>query len=259
MKKSYLLLATLALMNISFAQKKSSGVVSLRTGSTIISIQIDLNQTTSLATFTVVGPSTRWFSIGFNATTMASNTDCITSSGTAVLDQVLPGGHQEANTDATNNLTVVSNVVNGTSRTIIATRPFNTGDSEDYTFNFANNTLNLIWANGPSGVIDPGVEHSSFGTKSASFATLGTENFASLDKISIYPNPSNGIFTISKNSIIQITKIKIFDTNAKLLKEIKSDANNQENAIDLSSFTKGIYFMEISNKEDKIIKKIILQ
>lgn len=259
MKKSYLLLATLALMNISFGQTKSSGVVTLKTGTNLMTVKIDLNQTTSTATITLVGPSTRWFTIGFNATTMASNTDCFTSSGTTLLDQYLPGGHQEANDDTTNNLTVVSNAVSGTSRTIVATRKFNTNDSEDYTFNFASNSLNIIWAYGPSNTIDPTVEHSSFGTKGLTFATLGTENFSSLEKLNIYPNPSNGIFTITKNSTTQISKIKIFDTNAKLLKEIESDTNNQENAVDLSSFTKGIYFIEISNNEDKVIKKIILK
>ena len=259
MKKSYLLLATLALMNVSFGQTKSSGVVTLKTGTNLMTVKIDLNQTTSTATITLVGPSTRWFTVGFNTTTMSANTDCFTSSSTSVLDQVLPGGHNEASNDVTNNLTVVSNVVTGTSRTIVATRKFNTNDTEDYTFNYASNSLNIIWAYGPSNTIDPTVEHSSFGTKGLSFATLGTDNFSSLDKLNIYPNPSNGIFSITKNSTTQISKIKIFDTNAKLLKEIELDTNKQENAVDLSSFTKGIYFMEISNNEDKIVKKIMLK
>jgi hypothetical protein len=258
MKKSYLLLVTLALMNVSFGQTKSSGIVSLRTGADLTTIKIDLNQTTSTVTMTMVGPSSRWFSVGFNTISMSSNTDVFTSAGTQVLDQVLPGGQIAPNTDTTNNLTVESNTVSGTSRTVVVTRPFNTGDSKDFTFNYASNSLNIIWAFGPDTNISN--EHDRFGSKALTFTpTLGTEDFASLDKISISPNPSNGIFNISKNSAIQISKIRIFDTNAKLLKEIEQDVNRQENTVDLSSFNIGLYFMEISNKEDKIVKKIILK
>lgn len=247
------------MMNTSFAQK-TTGLVPLHTGTTVLSVQIDLNQANSLATITMVGPSTRWFTVGFNTTTMSSNTDCFTSSGASVLDQVLPGGHQEASTDTTNNLTVVSNVVSGTTRTVKVTRPFNTADSQDFTFNYASTALNIIWAYGPSNTTDTTVQHASFGSKGLTFTTsLGTENFASLDRIILYPNPSNGIFTISKNNSIQISKIKIFDTNAKLLKEINGDIENQNNTVDLSELSKGMYFMEISNQEDKTVKKILLK
>ena len=257
MKKSYLLLAALALMNVSNAQTKSTGVVSLRTGADLTTIKIDLNQANSTATLTMVGPSTRWFSVGFNTTTMSSNTDVFTSSGTQVLDQVLPGGHSAANNDTTNNLTVVSNTVSGTSRTVVVTRPFSTGDSKDFTFNYASNSLNIIWAFGPDTNIAN--EHDRFGSKALTFTTtLGTEDFSSLDKITISPNPSNGIFKISKNNSIQISKIRIFDTNAKLLKVLNRDSNNQDNAIDLSELSKGMYFMEISNQNDKVVKKILL-
>jgi hypothetical protein len=259
MKKSYLLLALLAMMSTSFAQTKTSGVVSLHTGTNVLSIKIDLNQATSTATLTMVGPSTRWFSVGFNTTSMSTNADCFTSAGTSVLDQYLPGGHNEAITDPTNNLTVVSNVVSGTTRTVVVTRPLNTADAKDYTFNYALNSLNIIWAYGPSNSTDPTDQHSTFGSKAVSFSTLGTENFNSINDIVVYPNPSSGIFTISKNSAIQISKIKIFDTNAKMLKEIDTERFDTDNTIDVSELSKGIYFMEISNKEDKVVKKIIVQ
>ncbi len=252
MKKSYLLLALLAVIHTSFAQTKTSGVVSLHTGTNVMSIKIDLNQATSLATITMVGPSTRWFSVGLNATSMSSNTDCLTFS-TSLLDQSLPGGHNAATTDATNNLTLVSNTVSGTSRTVVFTRPFSTGDTKDYTFNYASNSLNIIWAYGQSNVTNPTSEHSTFGTKAVSFTTLGTDDFKSINDIVVYPNPSSGIFTISKNSVIQISKIKIFDTNAKMLKEIDAERFDTDNTIDVTELSKGIYFMEISNKEDKVV------
>ena len=258
MKKSYLLLAAFALINLSNAQTKSTGVISLRTGTDLTTIKIDLNQATSTATLTMVGPSSRWFSVGFNTTSMSSNTDVFTSAGTQVIDQVLPGGQIAPNTDSTNNLTVVSNTVSGTSRTVIVTRPFNTGDSKDYTFNYASNSLNIIWAFGPDTNISN--EHDRFGSKALTFTTtLGTDDFNSINKIVVYPNPSSGIFTISKNNSIQISKIKIFDTNAKMLKEINAERFDANNTIDLSELSKGMYFMEISSKEDKVVKKVMIE
>lgn len=257
MKKSYLLFAVLALINLTNAQTKSTGVVSLRTGTDLTTIKIDLNQATSTATLTMVGPSSRWFSVGFNTTSMTSNTDVFTSAGTQVIDQVLPGGQIAPNTDATNNLTVVSNTVSGTSRTVVVTRPFNTGDSKDYTFNYASNSLNIIWAFGPDTNISN--EHDRFGSKALTFTTLGTEDFNSINDIVVSPNPSSGIFTISKNSSIQISKVKIFDTNAKMLKEINVERFDTNNTINLSELSKGMYFMEISSKEDKVVKKVMIE
>ena len=256
MKKSYLLLVTLALMNVSFGQTKSSGIVSLRTGADLTTIKIDLNQTTSTVTMTMVGPSSRWFSVGFNTISMSSNTDVFTSAGTQVLDQVLPGGQIAPNTDTTNNLTVESNTVSGTSRTVVVTRPFNTGDSKDFTFNYASNSLNIIWAFGPDTNISN--EHDRFGSKALTFTpTLGTEDFASLDKISISPNPSNGIFNIALGTI-QPTQIVAYDLTGKIVYDKKEiTVTNFETKIDLSNVSPGIYFVKISNNDQITVKRII--
>ncbi|PWA07243.1 T9SS type A sorting domain-containing protein [Flavobacterium psychrotolerans] len=252
MKKIYSLLIMLTIINLSYAQEKETALTTI--GS--MKVKINLHKGNSTATITLIGPSNKWLSVGFNTTSMTSNTDCFTY-GTSLLDQFLPGGHSAAITDPTQNLTLVSNVVVGTTRTVVATRPFSTSDSKDFTFNYASNSINIIYAVGPSTNVSS--QHSTFGSKTLTFTTLGTEDFASLDKISISPNPSNGIFNITKNNAIQISKIRVFDTNAKLLKEINTNLDNPINAVDLSELSKGMYFIEISNKEDKTVKKIVLK
>lgn len=242
----------LTIMNLSYAQQKETALTTI--GS--MKVKINLNQGNSTATITISGPSSKWLSVGFNATSMFSNTDCFTY-GTSLLDQFLPGGHNAATTDTTQNLTLVSNTVVGTTRTVVATRPLNTGDAKDFTFNFASNSINIIWAVGSSTNVQS--QHSTFGNTTLTFTTLGTEDFTSLDKISISPNPSNGIFNISKNNTIQISKIRVFDANAKLLKVLNNNNDNQNSTVDLSELSKGIYFIEISNKEDKTVKKIVLK
>ncbi len=254
MKKSYLLLAMFAMINVSFAQQKQTAVTTI--GS--MTVKINMDQATSLATITLTGPSTKWLSIGLGTTSMSVNKDVITY-GTSLLDQYFTtSGHVAPTTDPTNNLTLVSNTVAGTTRTLVITRPLNTGDAKDYTFVYTINSMSIVWAVGPS--TNVASEHSSFGSKSLPFTNvvLGTEDFAGLDKISVYPNPSKGVFSISKNDLTTINKVSVFDTNAKLLKEIATNSNFN-NTIDVSELSKGIYFMEISNDTDQVVKKVIIE
>ena len=257
MKNKLLFLMLIGVSFFSYSQTKSSGTVSLNSVSgASLSVKIDLNQASSLATITMVGPSNKWFSIGFNSTTMARNTDCITY-GTSLLDQYLPGGQNQPTTDTTNNLTLVSNSVSGSTRTVVLTRPLSTGDAKDYTFNYntiSSTNLNIIWAIGPD--TNVANQHDYFNAQNLTFSVLGNESFPTLENLTISPNPSNGIFNISNTNLIQLSKIKIFDTNAKLIKEIAILENQTNISLDLTNLSKGLYFVELSNDNDKTIKKI---
>jgi hypothetical protein len=87
---------------------------------------------------------------------------------------------------------------------------------------------------------------------------LGVEDYTTLNDITVYPNPSKGIFTIAKNDLIPVNKISIYDMNAKLLKVISTEITDQNNTIDLTELSKGMYFMEIANDADQVVKKIII-
>lgn len=253
MKKTYLLMLCLGLMQLINAQQKETALTTIGG----MKVKINLNAATSLATITMVGPSSKWISIGLSTSDMATNKDVMTY-GTTLLDQYFTSnGHVAPTTDATNNLTVVSNTVAGSTRTVVFTRPFSTGDAKDYTFVYTMTSLNIVWGIGPS--TNVASEHSTFGSKTLTFsAVLANENFASLEDIVVYPNPSNGVFNISKNSMININKIRVFDGNAKLLKEINTEITDQNNSIDLSGLTTGMYFMELSNDSDQVVKKILI-
>lgn len=241
----------LTMISLSYAQQKETPVTTI--GS--MTLKINMNQTTSIVTITMSGPSTKWFSVGLGATSMSTNKDCITY-GTSLLDQHFTGGHVAPTTDAVNNYTLVSNDVSGSTRTVVMTRAFNTNDTFDFTFSYSMSSINIVWAVGPSTNVSS--EHNNFGSKNLSFNTLGTEDYTVLDKINVYPNPSNGVFNISKNNLTTISKIRVFDINAKLLKEITNEFDNDNNTIDLSQLNKGMYFMEISNEFSQTVKKIII-
>lgn len=249
MKKASLLIALVAMIQVSFAQQRETALTTM--GS--MKVKINLDQATSLATITLMGPSTKWFSIGLNTSSMATNKDVITF-GTTLLDQYFTSnGHVAPTTDTTNNLTLVSNTVSGTTRTVVMTRPFSTGDAKDYTFTYAMASLGIVWGVGPSTTVT--AEHSTYGTKTLTFAdVLANETFQIKD-ITVTPNPSNGIFNISKNDAVEIKTIRVFDANAKLIREINAVDNNT--SIDLTDLTRGLYFMEISNDTDSTVKKIV--
>lgn len=254
MKKTILFLSLLTVGFYSNAQVKTTGILNLGTQMTL---KIDLEQATSTATFTITGPASKWFAVSLNATTMSSNTpiDCIFF-GTTLLDRHLNGGHNAPTTDTTNNLTLASNTVAGTTRTIVVTRPFNTGDVKDFVLAYNMAALNIIWAVGQSTNISQ--QHSVFGSKALSF-TLGTEPIVSLQSLVVYPNPSNGIFALDNSENQPIKSIKVFDSNARLVKEITTDFTTQTIQVNLSDVAKGIYFIEVSNQHDRTVKKISIQ
>lgn len=83
------------------------------------------------------------------------------------------------------------------------------------------------------------------------------ENDELEDKITLLPNPSNGIFQLAiEPSISEILTIEVFDMIGN---NIKSLATNTNATIDLSNSLKGMYFVKIISKNNKaIIKKIII-
>ena len=72
--------------------------------------------------------------------------------------------------------------------------------------------------------------------------------------ISIYPNPTIGVFTIN-NRGITIDHLSISDVSGKLIIE-KPDMQQNEK-IDLLGFENGIYLIRIQTENKYLIKKII--
>jgi hypothetical protein len=251
MKKIYIAIALFVGLNVSTAQTKSSGIVTLNS---LMTLKIDKNSTTSTVTVTLTGPSDRWFGIGFNSLSMANGTDCLYYS-TSLVDSVITG-RSAPTTDASNEWTVSSNTVSGTTRTLVLTRNF-VGGTGDYAFVYNDNNLNIIWAYG-SGTAMSQHAGTARGSSNLGF-TLGVDDFTSLNNISIAPNPSNGIFNITKNFQTSISKVTVFDINGKILKVVDSELSLEAIQINLSDFSKGVYFLEITNDIDKVVRKFIIE
>jgi hypothetical protein len=75
--------------------------------------------------------------------------------------------------------------------------------------------------------------------------------------VSIYPNPSNGIFRIENNSTFNIHNSTIIITD--IAGRIVYSTNNPRDRIDLSYLGKGVYFMSINTSKDNHIEKVIIR
>ena len=74
--------------------------------------------------------------------------------------------------------------------------------------------------------------------------------------LSIYPNPSNGVFFINSEKELNNTKINIRDINGK---SILSQFLNSDKKVDISDSPAGIYFMQIITDNKIINYKIVLK
>ena len=88
--------------------------------------------------------------------------------------------------------------------------------------------------------------------------TLHSKNDIDLD-VAVYPNPTNGLFTIDTKGQSKLESIKIYSLDSKLVYENNSIEYSKKE-IDLSSQTNGIYFVEIIlENKNKMIRKLIVK
>ena len=194
MKTKSLFLFFLGFSFLSFAQSSTTGIVNLSsTPGLAMSVKLDIS---SNVTMTLVGPSDRWFALGFGAQNMEAETDvvAVNSAGTLSSFDAKLIGYAAPVADPLQNWTITSNQVVSGVRTIVATRPLDTGDANDYTFSAEEGTLSLIWARGSSNSFTYGYHGgSNRGVENATFTPLITNATLSLQAYldGYYENGSN--------------------------------------------------------------------
>ena len=194
MKTKSLFLFFLGFSFLSFAQSFTTGIVNLSsTPGLAMSVKLDIS---SNVTMTLVGPSDRWFALGFGAQNMEAETDvvAVNSAGTLSSFDAKLIGYAAPVADPLQNWTITSNQVVSGVRTIVATRPLDTGDANDYTFSAEEGTLSLIWARGSSNSFTYGYHGgSNRGVENTTFTPLITNATLSLQAYldGYYENGSN--------------------------------------------------------------------
>ena len=84
--------------------------------------------------------------------------------------------------------------------------------------------------------------------------TTGIDEVSSTDFVSIYPNPSNGLFTISTAS--KKNHISIFDVLGKNLMVI--DSNISKTEINLQHLNNGVYFVKVKHEGVTSTRRLVI-
>lgn len=85
---------------------------------------------------------------------------------------------------------------------------------------------------------------------------LGKSDFEVVSKLSVYPNPTSGLVTISNDNNSTLQSVSISDLNGRTVKSLKlnGESTSQINISDLSA---GVYMMNISSDQGSVTKKIV--
>ncbi len=239
---------------LGFAQSKVTNPVSIA-GVTAV---ITLDNTTQVATLNLQGPSDRWFACQFGQFSggMEAGADVVYYNGTVLVDATHNGIGIAPSTDAQNNWTVTQNTVASGTRTIIATRPFNSPDSADYDFVYSDFTMGIAVARSNTAVYSLAYHGAANRIVDTAVGfTLGVEDF-SLNATQISPNPSNGEFMVKTKTTLE--KINIYTQTGAFVKTINVEAGSDNVEVKINGLSTGIYMMELVNENEKSWKKIIV-
>lgn len=249
-KLSILLLFISFILN---AQTYSTGMVTLSNTSSL-EIQAKIDITATEVTLTFKGPADRWFAIGFGGNGMNSVTDAFIYESSGTYDKkIIP--YDTPQTDANQDWTLVSNVVTGNQREIVATRALDTGENFDYVFTHNTNSIPVIWARGNGAVMDLAYHGSNKGATVLNPTVLSIQNTEQIH-FALYPNPVTDNLQIVLQSNAKNYTYEIYSVLGAKIKSKK--LNNNFNKIDISDFNSGIYLLKIiNNSGDYIVKQFV--
>lgn len=249
MKKTLLFIFLVATSHL-FAQTFSTGTQTLLSN---LSAEIEVNGTTDKTTLTISGPSNVWLAIGFGGSGMSSGTDVFRTNGTTIVDAVT-AGFVLPPADAQEDWTLESNTVNGSRRTIVATRANDTGDANDFVFNASAGSLSIIYAIGSSTTY---AQHSGNNRGATAFqlsATAGVLEAERLD-FEMFPNPASEEITIQLPVGSNDASIKLYDYIGRLA--LSKKITLSENTIRVQGLSSGMYILKVLSGDKIGAKKFI--
>lgn len=258
MKKNLLLLSLAFLFFGIQAQTYTAKFSSTFSGK-VISLNVQVNQTTKKVTITESGPSGNYFAFGFNASRM-SNTYAIIANSNNGVTQERKLAKDAAGNVLNASVTVLSNTTINGITTIVMERAL-AGPTADY-YNFsniaANTSVPIILAMGINKVF---VDHGgSKGTGSLVFSledpTAIETSTEKTHNISVYPNPTKDNLSVTFDQVADNTTITVFDAQFHPV-QTNSVANSSTFEVSLSDLPSGLYYVSVKNDIYSILEKVV--
>lgn len=73
----------------------------------------------------------------------------------------------------------------------------------------------------------------------------------------VFPNPATNHFTVFCPSEMNSTELRVTDINGRQL--LHQSFNSQIQTVDASAWDKGIYIVELSNQQQRVVKKVVIE
>ncbi len=86
---------------------------------------------------------------------------------------------------------------------------------------------------------------------------LGTEDIRFRESVRIYPNPAYNQITLDYRGTQQLQHMVITDVQGKIVQEYSLADFDQSQQIDISTLSKGMYFMALRSDQEQVVKKLI--
>ncbi|MBV1925384.1 MAG: T9SS type A sorting domain-containing protein, partial [Dokdonia sp.] len=90
-------------------------------------------------------------------------------------------------------------------------------------------------------------------------ATLSVNDLALDNALSIYPNPTANVFTLTNGSGASLETMTIVDVNGRIIDTISLTEMDTEKEISIANYATGIYFARISSENATTVKRIVKQ
>ncbi len=265
MKHLYLLSIPIISMLCTPSMAQQQGLIKVTPATNLLAdFSAQITKTMDSVYIELNGPDDRWFSIGFGAQVMVAGTDVIFygngSQGAQTYDGHLTGTAPPQE-DAQQNWIVESEMTPGNGqRVIILKRELNTGDVNDYIFNYGDNSMPIIFAYGANAGQQLLFHQSNRGAQVVAFEETLSDGVVVQpleERIRLFPNPSQGPLSVSWDSNMQIERMRIFDTQAREVMAFGAMAGSSQLIMDVQQLAPGMYYLEAQTNGGKALLKFI--
>ena len=260
MMKKITLLIFLFTAIFGFSQTWTTNTIDLIPGN--FTVKFDITSTT--VTVTMIGPDNVGLAVsptndaygGGGGMGQFGGDDVIFYANGSMTDRQHVGSNAQPSLDATqNNWNITLDTTSGSSRTVVANRARNTGDSNDFVFPDSMSSFTVIWARGGNADFN---FHNARGGAVAN-TVLSNEDFQlNLARFIISPNPAKRDFNIGIfYDASRDYNLEVFDVLGKQI--YRGQLTSDDTSIDVTNWRSGVYLVKLSSDQSTQTKRFIKQ